>query len=174
MTWQNSPQILAINHAGEWGAIHFYRAQLQVARHLFPVAVPHLQQFLANEYQHLAIFDTLIAQRGSGYCRELWLWRYGGAMLGILTAMLGAKAAMAATLEFEKCVIQHLNAQLNYLQHHDHALHTAVTRIYQDELQHGAIAAPYLHKRAWLYAPVRWGVRVITEALMAISQRRYA
>ena len=173
MTWKNSAQILAINHAGEWGAIHFYTAQLWMSERLFPQAVNDISEFLDNEYKHIVAFDRLITQRSSQYCRELWLWQYGGVFLGVMTALLGAKSAMAATHEFEKCVIQHLDSQLCYLKDYDIELHHVVTTIYADEQRHGAVASPYLQEMGWLYAPVRWGVRIITETLMFMSKKRY-
>ena len=61
-------RILKVNHAGEHGAIRIYRAQAWVARRLYPDLVEFLEETLAHEIQHCAIFretvDALLARRG--------------------------------------------------------------------------------------------------------------
>ncbi len=46
---QTIARILKVNHAGEYGAIRIYRAQLWLARRKLPDLVPFLTQTLTHE-----------------------------------------------------------------------------------------------------------------------------
>lgn len=45
-------RILKVNHAGEYGAIRIYRAQLWLARRLYPDMVAFLEETLSHEIAH--------------------------------------------------------------------------------------------------------------------------
>jgi 3-demethoxyubiquinol 3-hydroxylase len=49
-------RIVKVNHAGEYGAIRIYTAQIAVAARLCPDAVPALSRMLAREREHCAAF----------------------------------------------------------------------------------------------------------------------
>ena len=48
-------RILKVNHAGEYGAIRIYRAQLWMAQRLYPDVVAFLEETLSHEVHHCAI-----------------------------------------------------------------------------------------------------------------------
>jgi ubiquinone biosynthesis monooxygenase Coq7 len=128
--------ILKVNHAGEFGAIRIYRAQIAVAR-LFGFRLQeHLHQMLAHELSHFATFNTLARQRGSRTCRALWLWSWGGYMLGLLTALFGPAGIWACTYAVERTVDLHLREQLALLEGKDELLHQAILSILADEQSH--------------------------------------
>ena len=85
-------RIVRVNHAGEYGAIRIYRAQIAVARHLYPDIADELCEMLDHEIRHCAIFSAAMPARSSRPCRLISLWSTGGALLGFLTATVGCFA----------------------------------------------------------------------------------
>lgn len=57
-------RIIKVNHAGEFGAINIYRAQIAVANVTSPGIVPTLKDFLEHEKKHLEIFREVLSRRG--------------------------------------------------------------------------------------------------------------
>src|SRR3974377_1800918 len=108
-------RILKVNHAGEYGAIRIYRAQLWLARHLYPDIVAFLQETLSHEIQHCAMFRNAMRLRNTGPCRAMILWGNGGFVLGLLTALLSRKAIWICTAAVEATVHRHMEEQLSFL-----------------------------------------------------------
>ena len=52
-------KILKVNHAGEFGAINIYRAQMIVCRWVMQRHIPMLQHFLEDETRHLNLYKQL-------------------------------------------------------------------------------------------------------------------
>ncbi|WP_417449911.1 demethoxyubiquinone hydroxylase family protein [Kordiimonas sp.] len=131
-----SETILKVNHAGEYGAIQIYRAQIAVARLMgWPCAV-ELQHMQAHEREHFAIFDALAKARTSRTCHAPWLWAAGGYALGFVTALFGEKGIWSCTIAVERNVFTHLEDQLDWTAQHDRELHAAVQAIIEDEAAH--------------------------------------
>ena len=61
-------KILKVDHAGEFGAINIYRAQILISRIFYPRYVSILRQFLEDEKRHLGIFWREIQARGGPKC----------------------------------------------------------------------------------------------------------
>jgi ubiquinone biosynthesis monooxygenase Coq7 len=62
-------RIVRVNHAGEFGAIRIYAAQITVARRLYPDLVPALSEMLGHERIHCAAFFAAMPARNSRPCR---------------------------------------------------------------------------------------------------------
>lgn len=129
-------RILRVDHAGECGAVCIYTAQIRLAQYLWPQCVPALREMLGHEQTHLLIFAAALQQRGARNCYALPLWRLGGSVLGLVTALLGPKAIWACTAAVEHTVNHHLQEQLVFLQQHDNAALQAVQAIVADEQAH--------------------------------------
>ena len=170
MKWMTSEKLLAINHAGEWGAIHFYTAQSTVSTFRFPNEKTAIESILGHEKVHFKLFDDLLIKRKTRRCHALWFWKIGGYLLGFMTALLGIKAAMVATEVFEDVVISHFDQQLEWLKTNDNELHDLVSYVYQDELSHGVIACPYAEAAGIIYTPLRFIVRILTETMMLLAK----
>ena len=67
-------RICRVNHAGEFGAIRIYGAQVFVARRLWPDVVPDLEDMLADERRHCDLFRAAMPARQSRPCRVMRLW----------------------------------------------------------------------------------------------------
>jgi hypothetical protein len=58
-------RIIKVDHAGEFGAVNIYRAQLMVARLAMPSLVAQLEEFIAHENRHLNTFAEVLRARAS-------------------------------------------------------------------------------------------------------------
>ncbi|QGZ35654.1 demethoxyubiquinone hydroxylase family protein [Stappia indica] len=129
-------RILKVNHAGEFGAIRIYGAQITVARHLFPDIVPVLEEMRADEIDHCRLFREAMPARGARPCRIMSLWSLGGYVLGALTALGGRNTVWICTEAVESAVHRHLEDQLAFLADRDPQLHALIASIQQQELAH--------------------------------------
>src|SRR5262245_32720657 len=129
-------RILKVNHAGEYGAIRIYSAQIGVAKRRFPDMVPALAEMLGHEKQHCAKFFAAMPARGSRPCRVMSLWSLGGSLLGLLTALAGRQSIWVCTAAVEAAVHRHLDDQLHFLSGRDADLHALILSIREEELAH--------------------------------------
>ena len=129
-------RILKVNHAGEFGAIRIYGAQIAVARRLYPDIVPALEEMRADEIDHCRLFREAMPARGARPCRIMSLWSLGGYVLGALTALGGRNTVWICTEAVESAVHRHLEDQLAFLADRDPQLHTLIASIQQEELAH--------------------------------------
>lgn len=129
-------RILRVNHAGEYGAVRIYGAQIAVARRLRPSLLPFLEETIAHERRHAALFRELMWPRGTRPCCVLPLWGLGGTALGLFTALAGTNAIMVCTEAVERAVHAHLNAQLVFLGVRDPMLSDAVRAVRDEEAGH--------------------------------------
>jgi ubiquinone biosynthesis monooxygenase Coq7 len=137
-------RILKVNHAGEFGAIRIYRAQIAVARLLYPDAVAFLEQTLGHEIAHCASFLDAMPARAARPCRIMALWGNGGYALGLLTALAGRQGIWICTAAVEATVHRHLEDQLRFLADRDPGLHDLIRTIRKDELAHLRYATEHL------------------------------
>ena len=129
-------RILKVNHAGEHGAIRIYRAQIWIARWRCPDVVPFLQETMAHEVNHCALFRAAMTPRGTRPCRVMSLWGNGGYALGAVTALMGRQGIWICTAAVEAAVHRHLEDQLFFLSGRDRGLHDLIKSIQLEELSH--------------------------------------
>ena len=108
-------RIVRVNHAGEFGAIRIYSAQIMVAKRFWPDCVPSLSEMLGHERTHCAAFRAAMPARRSRPCRVMQFWSWGGWLLGFVTALLGPQGIWACTAAVEAAVHRHLDDQLFFL-----------------------------------------------------------
>src|SRR5690242_17880675 len=75
-------RILRVDHAGEYGAINIYKAQLLISRLFYRDIVPKLEEMLSHEKIHFRTFDKLLVARSIRCCYAIHLWAVGGFLLG--------------------------------------------------------------------------------------------
>ena len=129
-------RILKVNHAGEYGAIRIYRAQLFIARRCYPDVLPFLEDTLDHEIRHCALFLRAMPERHARPCRIMALWGNGGLVLGLLTALIGRQGIWICTAAVEAAVHRHLEDQLLFLEHRDPELYALIKSIQNEELMH--------------------------------------
>jgi ubiquinone biosynthesis monooxygenase Coq7 len=129
-------RIVRVNHAGEYGAIRIYTAQIGVSVRRYPDVVPALADMLQHEKKHCAAFFAAMPQRQSRPCRIMSLWSWGGWLLGFATALMGRQAIWVCTAAVEAAVHRHLDDQLAFLSDRDAELHGIIVGIREEELSH--------------------------------------
>lgn len=164
-------KILKVDHAGEFGAINIYRAQIMVSSIFGGKYVPMLERFLEDEERHLSIFWREITRRDGIKCKSYWLCGVGGYFLGLVSALLGKKGIMACTWAVESIVTGHLKKQLVYLGSiGDKEAYNAVHSILADEERHRDIGDIEGGKYFW-FTPVRFLTSLVTEAVIRFAMR---
>ena len=162
-------RILRVNHAGEYGAIRIYSAQIGVARRWLPDVVPALAEMLGHEKQHCSKFFAAMPARGSRPCRIMSLWSMGGWLLGFLTALAGRQSIWVCTAAVEAAVHRHLDDQLHFLAGRDADLHAIILSIREEELAHLHHAEAHLGTPGILQKGLRAAISTITDALIWLS-----
>ena len=162
-------RILRVNHGGEHGAISIYGVQIIAARLRAPDLLPFLRQALEHEQVHRLRFRQLMPAREAKPCRMMWIWGVGGAVLGLLTGVMGREAILACTEAVETTVHRHLDDQLRWAEARDADMHRVISEIRLEEAAHIDWAVEHRRGRGF-----RWLARAIgdaTEALIWISTR---
>jgi ubiquinone biosynthesis monooxygenase Coq7 len=99
----------------------------------------------------------------------MWIWFFGGAALGGVTALLGREAILACTEAVEQAVHQHLRDQIAWAEGEDRELAATIRSIQIEEDAHIQFATEHRHTQGfgWLKGPIG----VATEGLIWISTR---
>jgi len=129
-------RIVKVNHAGEYGAIRVYRAQIFISRMLYPDIVEFLQNTLTHEIEHCRRFREAMGVRAARPCRIMGLWGQGGFVLGGVSALLGRQGVWICTAAIERTVHAHLQDQIEFLIDRDPSLVELIKDIQTDELSH--------------------------------------
>jgi 3-demethoxyubiquinol 3-hydroxylase len=133
-------RIAKVNHAGEYGAIRIYGAQIAVSRLLWPALVPMLAELRGHEVEHCRLFRDAMTERAARPCRAMFLWSVGGGVLGAVTAMMGPRVIWACTEAVEDTVHRHLTDQLDFLKSRDPGLFALIASIRIEEEGHLKLA----------------------------------
>jgi len=161
-------RILKVNHAGEYGAIRIYRAQLLIAHVWHRDLIPFLSDTLAHEIKHCQQFREAMRPRQSRPCLAMSLWSVGGYSLGLITALMGRNIVMACTKAVEQTVHRHLDEQIRYLNGRDDELRRIIEHIQIDEVLHLDYASQHMSPSVFSRFIV-CGVALATESVIWLS-----
>jgi ubiquinone biosynthesis monooxygenase Coq7 len=160
---RRSERMLRVDQAGEYGATRIYAGQLAV----MGTRAPHsteIATMAAQEAEHQARFDALIAQRGVRPTLLQPLWSVAGYALGAATALIGPEAVMACTAAIETEIDLHYTQQVDELGEDDPELGATIREFRDDEREHrdAAFAAGAEKAPAYplLFNAIRLGCRV--------------
>jgi ubiquinone biosynthesis monooxygenase Coq7 len=162
-------RIVRVNHAGEFGAIRIYSAQIFVSGWLWPDCIPALSDMLEDERRHCILFRDAMPARKSRPCRVMRFWSYGGWMLGFLTALLGRQGIWACTAAVEAAVHRHLDDQLHFLKGRDPELSGIILSIRDEEIAHLRHAEERLVSRSVTSRALRAVISIATDCLIWLS-----
>ena len=162
-------RILKVNHAGEYGAIRIYRAQVAVARLFYPDMVQPLSEMLRHEIEHCAKFRAAMPARHARPCRIMSLWSLGGSVLGCLTALMGRQSIWTCTAAVESAVHRHLDDQLLFLELRDSELHRIILDIREEELSHLNTAETNIRGSSILRRVLRGVISWLTNVMIWFS-----
>ncbi len=144
-------EILRVDHAGEYAAVHIYRAQKAVfeGRSGKDRIAADMGEMQDQEAVHLARFEALLTAEGVRPTVMTPVWRLAAMALGAGTALMGEKAAHACTEAVESVIEEHYADQIAELKDRDPDLAAELTKFRDEELahhdhavEHGAREAP--------------------------------
>lgn len=165
-----SERMLRVDQAGEYGATRIYAGQLAVmgtrARGATEIA-----GMAAQEADHKARFDALIAQRGVRPTLLQPLWSVAGYALGAATALIGPEAAMACTAAIETEIDRHYTEQLEDLGGDDPELGEMIREFRDDEREHRDAALAAGAEKAPAYPLLFNAIRLGCRAAIKLSER---
>lgn len=159
---------MKVNHAGEYGAIRIYGAQLLVSNMLHKDLLPFLEETRAHEIEHAQKFIDAMRTRRSRPCAAMPLWGIGGWVLGFVTACMGKNALMICTEAVESAVHRHLQEQIRYLEGKDTALRDLILEIEKEKIQHLRYAQTHV-KPGWLAKPLSRFISMSTDLVIFLS-----
>lgn len=137
-------RVIKVDHAGEHGAINIYKAQRFFAQWRAPELIEELEEFLAHEQKHRALFAAELSRRGRPRCRSYHLCGVGGMVLGTITGLVGGRAIHATTAAIERVVLRDLEEQQAVLEVSDPQAAEVIGEIVADEQAHHDKAERYL------------------------------
>jgi ubiquinone biosynthesis monooxygenase Coq7 len=153
--------MVRVNQAGEYGAARIYAGQLAVMGQRSRVS-REIAHMAAQEQRHLDGFDALMLKRGVRPTLLAPAWHVAGYALGVVTALIGPKAAMAATVAVETVIDAHYGAQSEALAGgSDPELKAMVDDYRSDEAEHRETAAGHAGETSFslMQAVIRAGCR---------------
>ncbi len=127
-------RMIRVDQAGEHGAVRIYAGQLAVLGTRPSAGL--IRDMAAQEKEHLATFDALMTRRRVRPTVLSPLWSVAGFALGVGTALLGEKAAMACTAAVEETIDEHYAGQAAALGEDEGELAAAIARARSDERAH--------------------------------------
>lgn len=159
-------EMLRVDHAGEFGATRIYEGQRAVFSRL-PGArkiAAQLAEQEADEAVHKAAFDKLLLERKVRPTLLAPIWGAAGFGLGVVTALMGEKAAHACTAAVEEVIEDHYREQIEELGDHEPELSAMISRFRDEEIAHKDQAIAEGAKEAFghpvLEAVIKAGCRV--------------
>ena len=131
--------ILRVNHSGELAADRIYSGQMYVFRN-DPKLAPMIQEMWDQEKGHLEYFTKEMLLRRTRKSFLTPVWDIAGTALGVGTALLGQRTAMACTVAVEDTICKHYDNQIRQLIADDIEKHRDLvdnlSKIRDDEQEH--------------------------------------
>jgi ubiquinone biosynthesis monooxygenase Coq7 len=162
-------RMIRVDQAGEFGAKQIYKGQLAVLRGTRSEAP--IAEMAAQEDEHLARFNALLAQRRVRPTALTPVWRLAGYALGAGTALLGERAAMACTVAVEEVIEDHYRRQAEALDGREPDLKETIEEFRRDELAHRDIGLDHDAEDTPGYAVMRRGIKAGTRLAIWLSER---
>ena len=162
-------RFIRVNHAGEFGAKRIYEGQLAVLKDTKDAAV--IEHMKVQELHHLETFEKLIVERKVRPTVLHPLWNVAGFALGVGTALLGPKAAMACTVAVEEVIDEHYADQAAQLTEDERELKETINRFRDEELEHRDTAIDLGGKTTPGYPVLRRTIRAGSKLAIWLSER---
>ncbi len=166
-------EILRVDHAGEYAAVHIYRAQQAVFRGRSgrEAITDDLAHMRAQEAEHLKRFDALLNERRVRPTLMTPVWRLAALGLGAGTALMGEKAAHACTEAVESVIEEHYADQIAEVSDRDPDLAAELTRFREEELAHHDHAVEHGSREAPAYRLLSAVIKAGCRAAIKISEK---
>ena len=166
-------EMLRVDHAGEYAAVAIYKAQQRVfARSPKKQKIAAQLQHMQDEEQlHLDAFDELLLQNDTRPTALMPVWNFASKSLGVVTALMGEKAAHACTEAVETVIEEHYAAQIEETKESHPELSKRFSKFREDELAHRDIAVGEGAKDAVGYPVLSAVIKTGCRAAIKISEK---
>lgn len=166
-------EMLRVDHAGEYGAVAIYKGQKAVfaANPKTRAMAEQLQEMQDEEQKHLDAFDKLLIERNVRPTAMTPIWNVAGYGLGVVTALMGEKAAHACTEAVETVIEQHYDSQSKEIATEEPELAATFREFREDELHHRDIALEGGAKEAPAYGILSRVIRAGCHAAIKITEK---
>ena len=167
-------QMIRVDHAGEYGAVHIYEGQLAVLENKLRhrKAAQTIKRMAQQEQDHLDTFDRLILERRVRPTALAPIWQVAGYALGAATAAMGDNAAMACTEAVEEVIDEHYAKQSQRLAaFHDDELKEIIDTFRADEIRHRETAVAEGAHQAPAYALLSGAIKATCRLAIRISEK---
>ncbi|MFN3670019.1 MAG: demethoxyubiquinone hydroxylase family protein [Brevundimonas sp.] len=166
-------EILRVDHAGEYAAVHIYRAQRAVfeGRAGREAVAADMAEMQAQEAVHLARFEALLNAERVRPTLMTPVWRLASLALGTGTALMGEKAAHACTEAVESVIEEHYADQIAELRERDPALAAELSVFRDEELAHHDHAVDHGSREAPGYDLLSAVIKAGCRAAIKVSER---
>jgi ubiquinone biosynthesis monooxygenase Coq7 len=159
--------LMRVNHAGEIAAQGLYQGHAALARD--PSIEDQMKNAADEELDHLAWCEQRLDELDSAPSALRPIW-YGGAFaIGAVSGVLGDKWSLGFIEETERQVSEHLTGHLAQLPENDLRSRAIVTRMRDEEEEHGANANKA--GAAALPMPVRSLMRAVAKVMTGMAYR---
>lgn len=163
--------IIRVDHAGELGADRIYAGQMAVLGSTSKG--PLINHMWEQEKVHRAKFEELIRKHRVRPTVMTPLWNVAGFALGVGSALLGDKAAMACTVAVETVIVDHYNDQLRTLMSDpavNKELLETITKFRDEEQEHHDTGIDHGAEQAPFYKAFSELIKVTCKTAIAISK----
>lgn len=163
-------EIIRVDHAGEFGATRIYDGQIAIfgKKSKIGKTIKHMAD---QEQEHIETFEKLILNHRVRPTALLPVWNVAGYFLGVATAMMGEKAAMACTVAVEKVIGEHYHKQLSLLKEDHKKLKATIKKFAQDELEHHDIGIAHDAEKTPGYTILTKFIEMGCKTAIAVSKK---
>ncbi|PWE16865.1 demethoxyubiquinone hydroxylase family protein [Marinicauda salina] len=167
-------EMIRVDHAGEYGAVQIYKGQRAVFARLPEKAriAGQLKRMEADEQHHLDAFDKLLMERKVRPTALGPIWNVAGYGLGVVTALMGEKAAHACTEAVESVIEGHYDAQVEELEAAGETeLAATFARFRDEETEHKDLAVGEGAKEAIGYPLLSAAIKAGCRLAIRVSEK---
>ncbi|MFT6332944.1 MAG: ubiquinone biosynthesis monooxygenase Coq7 [Lentimonas sp.] len=162
---------IRVNHAGEYGAKQIYQGQIAVFKmRNDQETVDLISHMKDQEDVHFEYFNQKIIEQKVRPTIMQPIWKVAGLALGIGTALMGKKAAMACTVAVEEVIDEHYQEQLENLEA-DEELKEKIEQFRQEELEHRDIGLENEAEESPIYKPLTFAIKTASKLAITISKK---
>ena len=163
-------EIIRVDHAGEYGATRIYDGQIAVFGKNSKIGKT-IQHMADQEQEHIQKFENLIVKNRVRPTVLLPIWNLAGYALGVSTAMMGKKAAMACTVAVETVIGNHYGEQLSLLEEDQKELKKTIKKFQADELEHHDIGIAHEAEKTPGYKILSKAIELGCKTAIKISKK---
>ena len=163
-------EIIRVDHAGEYGATRIYDGQIAVFGKNSKIGKT-IQHMADQEQEHIQKFEELIVKNRVRPTALIPVWNVAGYALGVSTALLGEKAAMACTVAVETVIGNHYGEQLSLLEDDQKELKKTIKKFKADELEHHDIGIAHNAEKTPCYKVLSKVIEIGCKTAIKISKK---